>query len=114
MNIATNEEKILAKEVQLLNPVALINGETVRMGLRHYENLKGATIGIVHSFVPYRGFEVLVEKLTAHLRDEYGVTIINYTSPGTHSRGPQDAAVHNQLYDTIAKEVDSVIVGTAF
>ena len=114
MDIATNEEKILAKEVQLLNPVALIQGETVRMGLRQNESLKGTTVGIVHSFVPYRGFEVLVEKLTARLKAEYGVNIINYPSPGTHSRGPQDAAIHDQVYDKMAREVDSVIVGTAF
>lgn len=100
---------------KLLNPIALLSGEAKRLPVRQLDKLEGKRVGIIHGIVPYRGFEVLAEKLTAILPKKYGAKeVVNIPPAGAVVGGPQDVADHCEVYDKMAHSIDCAIVGAAF
>ena len=110
----------MVAEIELLNPVALANKVETRPVVNSFNTLEGKTVGILWSFLPWRGFELFADKAKELIAERYNPKeIIDFKaiSAVSHS-GPQTAEEKKKFTDLVindvAKRADCVIVGAAF
>jgi len=114
------EVKAMVEMIELLNPVASAAKEARTVAVKSFDTLEGKTVGILWSFLPWRGFELFAAKAKELIRQKYNPNeIIDFKaiSAVSHS-GPQTAEEKQKYTDTVindvAKRADCVIVGAAF
>ena len=107
-------------EVELLNPVALAAKKEGKPTVKILDTLEGKTVGILWSFLPWRGFELFAGKARELIKEKYPVKdVIDFDaiSSVSHS-GPQTLEEKQKftdmVMDDLEKRADCVLVGAAF
>lgn len=108
------------KEIELLNPIALAAKETGKLTVKTLDTLEGKTVGILWSFLPWRGFELFSEKLRELLVERYQVkSVIDFKSVTASSYGGAKTLEEQQkstemMIGDLEKKTDCALIGAAF